>query len=251
MLAASMSIVIEDLVGLTAARSLGILFSSLQNVREVHIAQLSPLPPLQNRLNLTSAERTVVERALELRRRTGLSFWDAALLELLSVPNADGLLDAALSHVSLRGHERALSWEEINAGALERACTEFPVQLGSSLTLLSEVTLHDGSIGLLPMIDFHAFKSPANQRLVESVAERLFPSGSILVDSGESYHAYGNQILSQEGFIRFLGTALLFVPIVDRAYVAHQLIEGRCALRLTPGGGKSKVPTVVAVLPKK
>jgi hypothetical protein len=29
------------------------------------------------------------------------------------------------------------------------------------------------------------------------------------------------------------------------------LIEGRCALRLTPGGGKSQTPTVVAVLPRR
>lgn len=58
------------------------------------------------------------------------------------------------------------------------------------------------------------------------------------------------KILTQPEFEKFLGTALLLAPIVDRAYIAHQLIEGRCALRLTPGGGKSQVPTVVAVLLK-
>ncbi len=167
------------------------------------------------------------------------------------MPDSSRLLDAAMMHVSLRGHERALSMTAVNAGALEHMCSEFRAEGESNLTLLSELTRCDGSTGHLPMIDFHAFKSPANQRLVEAVAEKLFPDGSILMDSGESYHAYGTRVLSPEDFRRFLGTAMLFVPIIDRAYVAHQLIEGRCALRLTTGGGKSQVPVVVAVLPKR
>jgi len=56
-------------------------------------------------------------------------------------------------------------------------------------------------------------------------------------------------LIAKEDFQVFIGAAMLFVPIVDRAYLAHQLLEGRCALRLTPGGGKSQVPTAVAVLP--
>jgi hypothetical protein len=246
-----MSVVVEDLVGLTAPRSLAILFSSLQEVREVRLARCSPLPPLQTRLNLTASERVVFDKALEIRAGTGLSFWDAVLLQLPSTPDAVRLLDAAMMHVSLRGHERTLSWSEVSTGGLERACAEFSSEVGASMTLLSEVVHRDGSLRHLPMLDFHAIKSPANQRIVEAVAERLFPEGSILMDSGESYHAYGTRILSEEHFRRFLGTAMLFVPIVDRAYVAHQLIEGRCALRLTPGGGKSQVPRVVAVLPRR
>lgn len=224
-------------------------FSSLPEVREIRVAECSPLPPIQIRLKLTAPERRIFERALELRRRTGLSFWDAALLELPSVPDAFRLLDVAMMHVSMRERERSLRWSEICEGALERVSSKFTANAVANLTILSEVLCRDGSLGHLPMLDFHAFKSPENLRIVEEVAQRLFPEGSILMDSGESYHAYGTKLLSPEEFRRFLGKALLFVPIVDRAYVAHQLIEGRCALRLTAGGGKSQVPTVVAVLP--
>jgi hypothetical protein len=245
-----MCIVVENLVGLSAPRFLGILFSSL-HIGEIRLAKCSPLPLLQARFNLTSTERAVYEKALELRRRTGLSFWDAVLLELPLFPDAVRLLDAAMMHVSLHGEEKVLSWSEISSGGLERACAEFPREGEASLTLLSEVVCGDGSMGHLPMLDFHAFKSPANQLLVEAAAIRLFPDGSILLDSGESYHAYGTRIVSQEDFRRFLGNAMLLAPIVDRPYVAHQLIEGRCALRITQGAGKSQVPTVVAVLPKR
>ena len=69
-----MGIVVENFIGLSAPRFLGTLFSSLQNVREIRLAKCSPLPLLQARFNLTAAERGVYERALELRRRTGLCF---------------------------------------------------------------------------------------------------------------------------------------------------------------------------------
>ena len=241
----------EDLVGLAAPQSLTILLSSFHEVREIRVARCSPLPPLQTRLSLTGSERIIFERALELRRRTGLSFWDAALLQLSAIPDGIRLLDYAMVHVSPRSEETILSWSEVSTGALERLCAEFSAETDANLMLLSEVVCRDGSLRHLPMVDFHAFKSPENQQIVRAVTERLFPEGAILMDSGESYHAYGTQIISQEEFRRFLGTALLFTPIVDRAYVAHQLIEGRCALRLTAGGGKSQVPAVVAVLPGK
>jgi hypothetical protein len=245
-----MGTIAEDLVGLTAPRFLGVLFSSLSEMREIRLARCTPLPSLQNRVSLSPAERTIFDRAVEIRRRTGLSFWDAALLELPSMPDAIRLLDIVMMHVPLRAHEHSLSWSDVNSGAIERMCADYTAQSDSNLTLLSEVVRFDGSKGHLPMVDFHAFKSPENWRIVQAVSKRLFPEGSILMDSGESYHAYGTQILSPEEFRRFLGNALLFAPIVDRAYVAHQLIEGRCALRLTPGGGKAQVPVVLAVLPK-
>jgi len=164
------------------------------------------------------------------------------------VPEAVRLLDAAAEHVSFRGRERILPWASAVSGELGRLCSEFTTPLGSNLTLLSEVICDDGSSRHLPMIDFHASASIPNLVIVEAVAKKLFPRGAILLESGESYHAYGKELLSEKEFRHFLGSAMLFVPIVDRAYVAHQCIEGRCALRLTQGGGKSRVPKVVRVL---
>src|ERR1700728_2778592 len=117
-----MGIVVENVVGLSAARLLGVLVSPFANVDEDSLAKCSPLPLLQTRFNLTAAELAVYERALELRRRTGLSFWDAALLELPFSPDAVRLLDAAMMHVSLHGGEKILSWSQISSGGLERAC---------------------------------------------------------------------------------------------------------------------------------
>jgi hypothetical protein len=237
-----------NLLGVKAPRALAILLSSFKDIDEVYLAECRPLPPLQTRRRLSPAEQIVIDKALELRKSTGLSFWDSALLELSFVPDAIPLLDDAMTHVTFRGSERPLPWASAVASGLEQACAQFLTPTGASLNILSEMRRHDGSICHLPMIDFGAASSVPNLRVVEAVAERLFPEGSVLLASGESYHAYGTQPLSDVEFRGFLGRALLFAPIVDRAYVAHQVIEGRCALRLTAGGGKTQIPTVVAVL---
>jgi len=249
-----MNIAVRDLLGsnvlgLDAPRALAVLLSSFKDVEEVYLAELRPLPPLQARRDLKPAERIVFERALKYRKSTGLAFWDAVLLELPGAPEAIGLLDEAMMHVTFRGSERSLQWASAIAGGLERACGEFSTAGEASLIFLSEMRCRDGSRRHVPMIDFHAACSAPNQRVVTAVAERLFPEGAVLLESGESYHAYGTRLLSETEFRSFLGRALLFAPIVDRTYTAHQVIEGRCALRLTAGGGKSRVPKVISIVP--
>lgn len=238
-----------NLLGVDASRALAVLLSSFADVDEVYIADCRPLPPLQARRMLNATERAIVERAVELRKSTGLAFWDAVLLELSVTPDAIPLLDEVSRHVTFRGKERPLSWAAAVSNGLEQACAQFTATGEASLVFLSEMKCRDGSKRHLPMIDFHAARSVPNERVVTSVAKRLFPEGAILLESGESYHAYSTRLVSETDFRCFLGRALLFAPIVDRTYIAHQLIEGRCALRLTAGGSKSQVPTVVSLIP--
>lgn len=239
----------SNIVGLDAPRALSLLLSSFKDVEEVYLAELKPLPALQTRRELKQSERIVVERALKCRQSTGLAFWDAVLLELSDVPGAIGLLDEVKMHVTFRGRERSLSWDSAVGGDLQRACAEFSTADEASLVFLSEMRCRDGSTCHLPMVDFHSASSAVNQQVVTGVVERLFPEGCFLLESGESYHAYGTRLMSETEFRTFLGTALLFAPIVDRTYLAHQVIEGRCALRLTAGGGKARVPKVISMIP--
>jgi hypothetical protein len=45
--------------------------------------------------------------------------------------------------------------------------------------------------------------------------------------------------------LTMLAKALLFAPIIDRAWVAHQMIERACGLRISPGKTYSQGPIVV------
>src|SRR6266404_2719923 len=162
----------SNVLGLDAPRAIAVLLSSFKDVEEVYVAELRPLPLLQARRDLKPAERIVFERALKNRQSTGLAFWDAVLLELPGAPEAIGLLDEAMMHVTFRGSERSLQWASAIAGGLERACGEFSTAGEASLIFLSEMRCRDGSRRHVPMIDFHAACSAPNQRVVTAVAER-------------------------------------------------------------------------------
>jgi len=114
--------------------------------------------------------------------------------------------------------------------------------------VLSEVQLSGGRIGHLPFLDFHCPVAENSLRLVTNVARILFSGPGIILDSGHSYHAVGLNIVDTERLIDILARALLFNPIVDRAYISHQIIERGCALRISRGGHQDKTPVVVAQL---
>ena len=99
------------------------------------------------------------------------------------------------------------------------------------------------------MIDFHCPAQADNDELVSSTIAALAIGPGYLVESGESYHFYGLGLLSDSDLPAFLGKILLLCPIVDRAWVAHQLMEGVCALRVSPRSQQEIGPTLLAKLP--
>ena len=105
----------------------------------------------------------------------------------------------------------------------------------------------DGKISHLPLIDFHCPASAENARLALAVGRRIIDGSFLLLLSGKSYHAVGLKPILSDELVCFLSKALLFSPIVDRGYIAHQLIERRCALRISKGGHANVIPTVIAV----
>jgi hypothetical protein len=95
------------------------------------------------------------------------------------------------------------------------------------------------------MLDFRIRPSDENEELAIKVLARLGTPGT-LVNSGNSYHFYGDRLLRGGAALsRFLGGASLFSPFVDQRWVAHQLIEGACALRVSPGKSFAAPPLVV------
>ncbi len=75
-----------------------------------------------------------------------------------------------------------------------------------------------------------------------TVLKVLGLSGFVLL-SAKSYHFYGGELMEEVDLCRFLGKAFLFTPIVDRAWIAHQLMASACAPRVSqrPQYGAPKV----------
>jgi hypothetical protein len=94
------------------------------------------------------------------------------------------------------------------------------------------------------MLDFSQAAAARALQLVKGVVETIGLTGYIL-ESGRSYHFYGEQLLDDSQWLRFLAESLLFGPVVDRRWVAHQLIESASALRISAGPNGAPIPRVV------
>jgi hypothetical protein len=214
------------------------------NIAAFEIAALPFAPLVDERSCLTGEDVIVVERALQLRETLRLPFWDGVMLAASHakvVPK--GALIAAVFHQSLTEKVSRFQAATLSRSMLERLSTEAQTER-KLLAVTSRVHLRDGTMLHIPMLDFHVAFSNHSTALVTEIISTLKFSGKLL-RSGKSYHFYGNRLIEADEMRSFLGRFLLFEPIVDRAWIAHQLIEGACALRISPRAEYGGVPQVV------
>ena len=114
-----------------------------------------------------------------------------------------------------------------------------------ALALTSRVDLHDGTTGHIPMLDLKCAVSPAGQSAVAEFLREIGCTRGALLDSGQSYHYYGFEAITEPEWRVFLGTCLLSAALVDTRYIAHRLIDGYCSLRINRTVTKPKVPAVI------
>jgi hypothetical protein len=234
-------------IGATAVDALSALLEHHAEIAALAVFEPAPVPLAQDRLPTDEGSAGIIEAGLAIRRDFGLPFWDAVLLSCFdSGLAASPILDKALFH---NPPPRRLIWitrNDWSAQNLARVLQE--VEFGRILVVSSRARLSDGTYTHLPMIDFHCPVSKENQEMSALVAQLLHPSGGFLLNSGQSYHFYGKALIPEADFSSFLGRALLLSPIIDRSWVAHQLIEGACGLRISPKSGGGEVPRVVIEL---
>lgn len=213
-------------------------------ITTLQLLEFPPVPLVQDRGILGIEEEALVLRAQALKERHALPFWDCALIctfESERVPK--GILSAARFHNGPRTSVREIAAAELAGSALVAADARLPAD--RIVAISSLVRMRDGTRRHIPMLDFHCPVSPANHEVAAEVLRKLEMGSGYLVESGESYHFYGERLLNVSELSRFLGTALLFSPIVDRAWIAHQLIEGFCGLRIS-GRPEYGVPRVIS-----
>lgn len=125
-------------------------------------------------------------------------------------------------------------------------------KLGSHIvwSLSSKVGCVDGIYRHIPMMNFHPEDLLITREDIKMVvrAAARGKSGAIL-DSGRYLHYYGNFLLSEEDWLKMLGTFLMPCVFVSPRYVGHVLRRGYATLRLTADETyKPKVPEVLEVI---
>ena len=242
MLAPKQRIDSERCIGTSAGSIYCAVILAHDRARRARVRHYRSAPSLQRRLPNTASAQALVSAALERRTQSSAPFWQALMGTIRDRGVVPGdLLDAALFHQDLGpGHEVAR--RQLERGELERLATasSAPVALDSRLELV------DGCAHL-PFMDFRIPASGSNTQLVSAVCRRLLPEGFVALASGRSYHACGVALHDAEERVAFLGRALLFSPIVDDRYIAHQLMHESSALRISGSSGSDPAPEVVAI----
>jgi hypothetical protein len=181
-------------------------------------------------------------------------FWDALFRQLPGRPadvQADIVMQAKYHHTMAKvatSSRFSLQSPSHIAAALESEVRSLVP--GQIMSLSSRLISDGGQEWHIPMLDYRVPVTPENEHLI-SLQLHALGAGGWLLHSGRSYHFIGQGLLAgPEGLMNFLGRAMLFVPIVDGRWVAHQLVEGACSLRLTSGDERQPPPHVVRSVPR-
>lgn len=232
---------------MTTSEILQLLVSLNHNISAIFAFAYKHPMLLQQRLTMSHDENAIVEKAKILRNASRLPFWESLMLSCFDEKrDYVHLLQEATFHQPHTNSFFRISRAEVHAGQLDQLMKD--LLPGYHLSFSSRVELGCGEIRHIPLLDFHCPENINNDRLVSEVCKQLNLSRALVFASGESYHALGLELIDALGFRDFLTRSLLFAPIVDARYVAHQLLDGECALRLSHSTDKPNRPRLKFIL---
>ena len=124
------------------------------------------------------------------------------------------------------------------------------------LGIYSRVVLSSGASAHIPLMDLAVKKGPESLSLIQERFRKAGMTRGWLLETGESYHYYGSDLLTgPDRWIDFMGRCLLtgvvhtrenIVQLADPRYIGHSLRRGGCVLRITTKDDKTFEPKVVA-----
>lgn len=236
--------------GMTITAALPQIISSLEDVSSIRLLRLTYPPPLSERLADQSPGAGIVRRGLDFAGQHGLPFWLSVLLKThdsdTDVPR--GLLEAARLHRTATSpvQSETVRAKEVTPESLQRRIDE--LEDNEFLAITSQVLTRKGKSMHLPLLDLSVPHSARNTELARHMLALLGIPG-VLVQTSHSYHFYGTALQPDNEYLRaFLGSALLFAPITDQRWIAHQLLDGLAVLALVGRSQPRRVPTVVAAI---
>jgi len=195
------------------------------NVQSLFFVEFEGYDLFQERVELTNELKSCFDFALEFREQYNMPFWDGFNLSLFNKNFSDHSFLSQIKHHNPKSEIYTVDsldfFDFINNWPIDRY-----------LTINSKVKMSNNQTRHFILLDFHIPVNKENQKICSEVMRCLNLTGYLLV-SGKSYHFYGNELYSEEELLQVLSTSLLYSPIIDRAWIAHQLIEKSCCLRVT------------------
>jgi hypothetical protein len=230
-------------VGYEAPEFVAFLVQNTPEIEAIKLFRPVPPRPIQEESSIRASEQELINRALGVRKNMGLPFWDSLFLCLSSQPaSVENVIRRATLHNSQDSDSFILQRDDCTDAQMRKLIEALPA--GVMLAISSRVSVKGGKMRHLPMLDFHCETSQANDHLVRLIVTEIGLRGYV-ARSGRSYHFYGKGLVDEQELISILGKALLFCPIIDRAWIAHQLLERACGLRISPGKDYQNCPKII------
>lgn len=181
--------------------------------------------------------------AREEHRRRHFGFWEYVLSGAIDADfeTRAGLIEGALRHNSGGTIHMQMSLAEFTDSLRRNQFADLPPRTIVSLTSSVETASAPTADWHLPMLDMGAPVGPAGQAACLDALQGLGLTG-LLFDSGKSYHFFADRVLSEQEFWTLLARAQLLSPIVDARWIAHQLLDGHAALRISTDSERHHQP---------
>ena len=137
------------------------------------------------------------------------------------------------------GRDKFLS---LNLTELEKLAENEVWSLTSKVLCVGNIYKH------IPMMNFHS--DNVDLKIIKKTLKYICNKKSgCLLDSGRFFHYYGNFLLTNDKWIKFMAEFLMPCVVVSPRYIGHRLHDGYCTLRLTTEKSyKPKLPKVIKVL---
>lgn len=185
---------------------------------------------IQNNRALNDSEKTQFNKALEIRAEYGFSFWESLMATYSDNKDANfEFLKDALKHNSNN------TFIEFSSKELDAVDNFIDLNYSNNIAFVSEVETKKGKKKHIPLFDFHIYPSDLNLIVVEKVLECLNLESGFIINSGKSYHFISTELVDEDELIELLNKMILYSPIIDRNWIIHQLLEKKCAIRITKG----------------
>jgi hypothetical protein len=184
-------------------------------------------PKLQSRISLNSIDNAHFGDAMALRNRYSLPFWDSIMLSFYDKKHISKKILSSVLYHSKR-NKVGIPRQYILDDELKEI-----LSLGINYAVNSRVITGGTKKYHIPLLDFKIPESKENQIVVENVLSLLSLNSGYILVSGKSYHFIGSSLITEDELISLLAKAILFSPIIDKNWLAHQLIDRSCSLRFT------------------
>lgn len=217
-------------------------------IQRLQFKAYSSLPTLDERVDESPAIG-LMDRVSELRKLTEdlIPYWELVFAVTWQSELSEQFIREALRH---RPADEAIDIFETNVDSVADTLTKKIETLpdDAAIAICSRCITVDGSIKHIPMMDFRCKPTESNLKKLKIALHQMGQKHGALIQSGRSFHFYGFDLLTEDGWRKYLAQSLLMAPIADSRYIAHRLIEGVGSLRITNCRPKPDKPFVVDLL---